>query len=64
MRLLQQLDGIVVYRYRDKPELMGAWTSARIIAWPVGEPVKPGTVGPAVQEGKPTAPAQEVKPAA
>lgn len=43
MRLLQQLDGIVLYRYRTKPELMGAWTSARNIAWPLGEPAKPET---------------------
>jgi hypothetical protein len=52
MRLLKQLDGIVLYRFRDKPELMGAWTSARNIAWPLGEPAKP------------EAPAEGVKPAA
>lgn len=52
MRLLQQLDGIVLYRFRDKPVLMGAWTSARNIAWPLGEPAKP------------EAPAEGVKPAA
>jgi hypothetical protein len=34
MRMLQQLDGIVLYRYRDKPSLVGAWDSARNIAWP------------------------------
>jgi phage terminase Nu1 subunit (DNA packaging protein) len=51
MRLLQQLDGIVLYRYRDKPELLGAWDSARNIAWPLGEAVKPE----APAEAKPAA---------
>ena len=52
MRLLQQLDGIVLYRFRDRPDLMGAWESARNIAWPLTEPAKP------------VAPVQMVKPAA
>ena len=52
MRLLQQLDGIVMYRSRDKPALLGAWHSARNIAWPLNEPVKP------------EAPAKGAKPAA
>ena len=52
MRMLQQLDGIVLYRYRDQPERMGAWASARNIAWPLGEAVKPEV------------PAEGVKPAA
>ena len=45
MRMLQQLDGIVLYRFRDKPELLGAWASARNIAWPLGERVKPEAAG-------------------
>jgi len=40
MRMAQQLDGIALYRYRAQPELMGAWTSARNVAWPVPVPVK------------------------
>lgn len=42
MRMLQQLDGIIVYRYRDQPDVVGAWKSARNIAWPVPE-AKPDT---------------------
>lgn len=38
MRMLRQLDGIIVYRYRDQPEVLGAWQSARNIAWPVVKP--------------------------
>ena len=53
MRLLNQLDGIVVYRYRDRADLLGSWKSARNVAWPAPEPAKSGEAGPA-----------EVKPAA
>ncbi len=34
MKLLHQLDGIVLYRYKDKPALLGAWDSARNLPWP------------------------------
>jgi hypothetical protein len=51
MRMLQQLDGIVLYRFRQEPEVQGAWKSARNIAWPVGE-------------ARPEAPAEGAKPAA
>lgn len=44
MRMLQQLDAIVLYRFRDRPELLGAWASARNIAWPLGEPAGPAPV--------------------
>lgn len=37
MRMVQVMDGIVGLRFRDKPELMGAWKSARNVAWPVEE---------------------------
>jgi len=37
-RMLRQLDGIALYRFRDQPELLGAWVSARNVAWPL--PVK------------------------
>ena len=30
-----KLDGIVGYQFRDKPEILGAWESARNVAWPV-----------------------------
>ena len=53
MRILKQLDGIVVYRFRDRADLLGSWKSARNVAWPLSEPAKSGEAGPA-----------EVKPAA
>jgi hypothetical protein len=53
MRLLLKLDGIVLYQFRDRPDLMGAWVSARNIAWPVKEPAEPAEAGP-----------EQVKPAA
>ncbi len=34
-RLIRQLDGVVVFHFRDKPEVLGAWKSARNVAWPV-----------------------------
>ena len=34
MTMVQQLDGIVGYQFRDKPEILGAWESARNVAWP------------------------------
>ena len=40
MELARQLDGLVVYRFHDLPEVLGAWESARNVAWPVPEPVK------------------------
>jgi len=40
-QLVRQLDGIVVYRFRDTPDRLGAWVSARNVAWPNGEPAKP-----------------------
>ena len=41
MVMVRQLDGLVVFHFRDKPDLLGAWKSARNIAWPAGEPAKP-----------------------
>jgi hypothetical protein len=41
MRLIQQLDGIVSYQFRDQPEVLGAWKSARNVAWPLNEPARP-----------------------
>ena len=42
MRMMQHLDGIILYRHRDKPDVLGAWQSARNIAWPMPE-AKPDT---------------------
>jgi len=41
MLLVRQLDGLVVFHHREKPDLLGAWKSARNVAWPVSEPAKP-----------------------
>lgn len=51
MQVVQMLDGMVGLRFRDKPDLLGAWRSARNVAWPVAEP-------------KSTGETTEVKPAA
>ncbi len=56
-RLIRQLDGVVVFHFRDKPEVLGAWKSARNVAWPVAEPVKPvrpSGPAPVVKEGRPS----------
>lgn len=42
MQLMQHLDGIIIYRFRDQPDVLGAWQSARNIAWPIPE-AKPDT---------------------
>jgi hypothetical protein len=42
MQLLRQLDGMVVYRFRDQPEILGAWKSARNVAWPLDVAAKSG----------------------
>jgi len=34
MQMLGQLDGMMLYRLRNQPELQGAWESARNVAWP------------------------------
>jgi hypothetical protein len=44
MVLVRQLDGLVVFHFRDKPDLLGAWKSARNVAWPATEPVRPAVV--------------------
>ena len=41
MRMVSVLDGLVLFSFRDKPELIGAWVSARNVAWPAAEPAKP-----------------------
>ena len=47
VQLARQLDGIVVYEFRDNSEVMGAWKSTRNVAGRVGEP-STGTVPPVV----------------
>lgn len=37
MKLVKQLDGMVLFRFRDQPDVLGAWVSARNVAWPVAE---------------------------
>lgn len=34
MERLHQLDGVIRYRFRDRPEILAAWESARNIPWP------------------------------
>ncbi len=41
MPIVRRLEGLVAYHFRAQPDLLGAWKSARNIAWPVEEPVKP-----------------------
>lgn len=55
MQVARQLDGIVEYHFRGNPEVLGAWKSARNVAWPVGEVVK-AAVAPVVvsQEAQPS----------
>ncbi len=41
MRLVQNLDGIIGLRFEEKPEMLGAWRSARNVAWPEVEAGRP-----------------------
>jgi hypothetical protein len=38
IKLVHQLNGMMLYRIREQPELGGAWNSARNIAWPAAHP--------------------------
>ena len=42
MRMVAVFDGLVLFAFRDRPELLGAWVSARNVAWPGEEPVRGG----------------------
>ena len=53
MVLVRQLDGLVVFHFRDKPNLLGAWKSARDVAWPVPEATKPAVPTAAVKDQQP-----------
>jgi len=46
-------DGLVLFAFRDNAELLGAWVSARNVAWPAAEPVK--EKAPEAAEVKPAA---------
>ena len=41
MQMVRHLDGTVAFHFRDQPELLGAWKSARNVAWPAETPVPP-----------------------
>ena len=54
MTMARQLEGMVRYRFHDKTEVLGAWKSARNVAWPVVQPVKaqvPAGTGAVVSQG-------------
>jgi len=43
LRIVRQLDGMMVYRFQEHPELEASWKSARNVAWPAaGEGREPG----------------------
>ncbi len=50
MLLVRQLDGLVIFHFRDKPDVLGAWKSARNIAWPEPDPAKPASTPVAVKD--------------
>jgi hypothetical protein len=54
MVLVKQLDGLVIIHFRDRPDVLGAWKSARNIAWPVTEPAKPAVVKPVIVQEEST----------
>jgi len=38
--MVKQLEGMMVIRFRDDPNLRGAWESARNVPWPAPQPVE------------------------
>jgi hypothetical protein len=52
MRLLRQLDAIVRYRFQSQADRIGAWESARNVAWPSLPAVRAARKVPAVPERK------------
>lgn len=36
--MVRQLDGMMLYRFREEPMLQGGWASARNVAWPLHRP--------------------------
>jgi hypothetical protein len=59
MQMAHQLDRMVMYQFHDRPEVVGAWKSARNVAWPAGEVVK-GT--PVLSTGTAVVVSQEAQP--
>jgi hypothetical protein len=51
IKMVHQLNGMMVFRIREQPELGGAWNSARNIAWPLSHPSIPPTDGTGGTEG-------------
>jgi hypothetical protein len=49
MRLVQQLDALNRFRFRNDAEALGAWRSARNVAWPLGERPERGPEGGSVR---------------
>lgn len=43
MLMVRHLDGTVAYHFRGQPELLGAWKSARNVAWPTDTAAAPAT---------------------
>lgn len=41
MQMVRHLDGTVAFHFRGQPELLGAWKSARNVAWPADTPAAP-----------------------
>ena len=56
MAEIHHLDGIYLYRFRDNPESLAAWASARDIAWrsskAVGRPSRPLNSGNTTATGE------------
>ena len=36
--MVKQLEGMLLLRFREDPNLRGAWLSARNVAWPIPSP--------------------------
>ena len=43
---VRQLDGMMIFRLREHPDLRGAWASARNVAWPLPGPAEKPPVVP------------------
>jgi len=49
MAMVKQLEGMLLMKFRDDPNLKGAWASARNVAWPTStakEATRPSASGP------------------
>ncbi|MBK9690881.1 MAG: hypothetical protein IPO73_04185 [Gemmatimonadetes bacterium] len=57
MQMVRHLDGTVAFHFRGQPELLGAWKSARNVAWPVETPDAPAA-RPALPAPRPPVPTE------